>query len=64
MDHRNVEVVVCSCPAQYGHMPCTCSIRIPRDPNEMPTMLPNAEALMAIGVCPWCGNIEEECECF
>lgn len=56
------KVTVCTCPAQYelSGVECRCSLSIPRDPDEM---LVNAEALMAAGVCPWCGCIEEECEC-
>lgn len=62
---RNVELTVCSCPAQFGYMPCTCSVRIPVDPDEVDarSIRMALEAFQAIGVCPDCGCTEEECEC-
>lgn len=52
------EAYVCTVPAhELTEVICTCSLTIPRDPSEM---LPNAEALQAIGLCPWCGYPEED----
>ena len=60
-----LKVTVCSCPAQFGYMPCSCTVRIPVDPDEVDTHMVrmDLEALQAIGVCPDCGCAEEECEC-
>jgi len=64
---KNVEVTVCSCPAQFGYVPCTCSLRIPWDPDEEANVRLgirlDPEIFRDTGVCVYCGCVEAECEC-
>jgi len=66
---RNVEVLVCSCPAQYGFLPCTCRFTIPLNFEPVESHLGirmdalDLETFRETGVCLDCGCTEEECEC-
>jgi len=56
MSAKIVELI-CTCPSGEE---CNCNGRYKPSPYRTPeNLLPNAEALMALGLCPWCGYPEE-----